>query len=486
MVNTKKVVGLIPAAGKGIRFLSHTAKMHKSLIPLNGTPVLERNIAIMRDQLKIDEVYILVGHKEEQLKNFVQSAQDRLRVKIIFVVIKNIEKGLADGILQAENKLKGADAICIILGDELYYKADFSGLLNFLNKDFSGVCALKKTSHINMISKNYGVEISNGLIISLIEKPVEVKNNFLGCGSYLVTPEIFDCIRNTKPNTRSGKVEFIDSINLLAAKTNRVYPHFLDGDYVNLNDIDDYNAANYLLRSDNFSKNKVSLIIPAFNEAISIAAVISSFQGKVDEIVVVNNNDTDGTGEIAASLGARVLNGSYKGYGDALKHGMDNASGDIFILAEADGSFFARDLNKILEYLKDADMVLGTRTTKQMIEQAANMYLILRIGNIVVAKLVELLWIFKKEPRLTDVGCTYRGIWKSCYMEIRGSLFGIGPEFSPEMIIECIKHNKRVIEIPVTYSGRIGGYSKFSNNIFATSVTALRMLKLIMQKKFFS
>ena len=486
MVNSKKIVGLIPAAGKGIRFLSHTAKMHKSLIPLNGIPALERNIAIMRDQLKIDEVYILSGHKEEQLKNFVQSAQDRLRVKINFVGIKNIEKGLADGILQAENDLKGEDAICVILGDELYYKADFSGLLNYLNKDFSGVCALKKTSHINMISKNYGVEISNDIIISVIEKPVEVKNNLLGCGCFLLTPEIFDYIRNTKPNTRSGKVEFIDSINLLAAKTNKVYPYFLDGDYVNLNDIDDYNTANYLLRSDNISKNKISLIIPAYNEAISIGAVISSFKEKVDEIVVVNNNDTDGTGEIAAALGAHVLNGSYKGYGDALKHGMDNANNDIFILVEADGSFFARDLYKILEYLKDADMVLGTRTTKQMIEQAANMPMVLRIGNIVVAKLIELLWIYKKEPRLTDVGCTYRGIWKSSYMEIRDSLSGIGPEFSPEMIVECIKHNKRVIEIPVTYSGRIGGDSKFSKNILANAKTALRMLKLIMQKRFFS
>jgi len=52
---------------------------------------------------------------------------------------------------------------------------------------------------------------------------------------------------------------------------------------------------------------------------------------------------------------------------------MENATGDIFILVEADASFTAHDLPKILEYMRDADMVIGTRTTRQMIEQGANM-----------------------------------------------------------------------------------------------------------------
>ena len=72
---------------------------------------------------------------------------------------------------------------------------------------------------------------------------------------------------------------------------------------------------------------------------------------------------------------------------------------------------------------------------KQMIEQAANMNFSLRIGNLIFAKLIELLWLYKSEPRLTDVGCTYRAIWKEVFYDIRDSLKGVGPEFSPEMRI---------------------------------------------------
>jgi glycosyltransferase involved in cell wall biosynthesis len=312
------------------------------------------------------------------------------------------------------------------------------------------------------------------------------KNNYLGCGTYLFRPNIFDYIRITPPSLKTKRVELTDVINLMANKGGKVYPFKLKGEYINVNNIDDYNAANYMLRSLEFDTKKVSLIIPAYNEESSIGYVIDDFKGKIDEIIVVNNNSKDNTEKIAKEKGAKVFSGSFKGYGDALKFGMDQAQGDIFILTEADGSFFARDLGKILEYLKDADMVLGTRTTRQMIEQAANMKFLLRWGNLIVAKLIELLWLYGHYPRLTDVGCTFRGIWKSAYDEIKDSLKGIGPEFSPEMIIEAIRHNKRTIEIPITYSSRVGGESKLSKNIMGNARTAMKMLRLIFHKRILS
>jgi glycosyltransferase involved in cell wall biosynthesis len=89
--------------------------------------------------------------------------------------------------------------------------------------------------------------------------------------------------------------------------------------------------------------------------------------------VVVNNSSRDRTAEVACEHGARVESVSLKGYGDSIKHGLDNAVGDILIITEADHSFRAKDLDKLLEYLKDADMVIGTRTTREMIAQGANM-----------------------------------------------------------------------------------------------------------------
>ena len=128
------------------------------------------------------------------------------------------------------------------------------------------------------------------------------------------------------------------------------------------------------------------------------------------------------------------------------------------------------------------DMVIGTRTTRELICQGANMPVWLRVANILVAKFVELLWI-SKEPRFTDVGCTYRTFWKSSYDEVKSFFVGIGPEFSPEMMIEFTKNNKRVIEIPVSYYPRIGGSSKHSQSLWGISMTARRMLILTLKKR---
>ena len=475
------MIGVITAAGRGIRLHPNTRQLQKSLLEVDGEPILKRNILIMRDQMGINDIYILVGYKKQQVISLLGDGKD-LNVKLIYLDVGNIDKGLANGILQIQNHFR--DDFCLMLGDEVYHDSNHHELSDLLDKDFSVICAVKEVKHSHVIKKNYSVDIKDGRIISLVEKPDEIRNNYLGCGTFLFKPSIFEHIRSTPASIKSGRIELIDVINSISTENSPVLPFMLKGEYINVNNIDDYNAANHMLRATNFNKKRVSLIIPAYNEESSIGYVLDEFKDNVDEILVINNNSADRTKEISEARGVKVLTGKYKGYGDALKFGMDNASGDIFILVEADGSFFVRDLGKILEYMKDADMVLGTRTTKQMIEQAANMNTLLRIGNIIVAKFIELLWLYKSEPRLTDVGCTYRAIWRLVYYDIRDSLQGEGPEFSPEMIIEAMRYNKRIIEIPVTYSGRIGGESKFSASMLANIKTALKMLKLILQKKF--
>jgi len=170
------------------------------------------------------------------------------------------------------------------------------------------------------------------------------------------------------------------------------------------------------------------------------------------------------------------------GYGDTIRAGLDLATGDILVVVEADYSFRARDLGKMLEYLKDADMVIGTRTTRELVEQGANMRGPVRWGNVIVAKLVELMW-WNLQPRFTDVGCTYRALWKSTYQAIRPLLHGVGPELSPEMMVAALMARRRIIEVPVSYHRRIGGESKHSANYWRISRTALRMLRTIARKR---
>ena len=223
-------------------------------------------------------------------------------------------------------------------------------------------------------------------------------------------------------------------------------------------------------------------MIPAFNEEHSIAYVVRDFLPLVHEVFVVDNSSTDRTAEVADAAGARVATVSLTGYGDTIRYGLDHALGDILVVVEADFSFRARDLTKLLEYLKDADMVVGTRTTRELVEQGVNMRGPVRWGNVVVAKLVELLW-WSLQPRFTDVGCTYRALWRETYQAIRPLLRGVGPELSPEMMVAALQARRRIIEVPVSYHRRIGGESKHSANYFRISRTALRMLRTIFLKR---
>jgi dTDP-glucose pyrophosphorylase len=438
----------------------------------------------MRDKIGIKDIYVIVGYMGQAIKDFLGDGS-RFGVSISYIECPEHTIGLARGVLLAKDSIR--EEFVVILGDEVYIGSDHEKFRDAKLGGYSAACGLMRTDDFNVIAKNYTVTIDgerSERIKSLVEKPQEICSNILGCGTYLFTPEIFRAIEETKPSKRSGKVELTDAIGNLARSAAGVKAVFLNGAYQNINSVEDYNFANYSYRSTFFKDYKVSVVIPAYNEEESIASVVKDFADKVDEVLVVDNSSKDKTRETAIKAGARVETVSLKGYGDTIRRGLDIAKGDILIMVEADHSFRAKDLGKFLEYMKDSDMVIGTRTTRQMIEQGANMKGLLRWGNVVVGKFVEALW-WGQEPRFTDVGCTYRAIWKDAYLKIRSNLEGIGPEFSPEMMIEILRARKRIIEIPISYYKRLTGVSKHSENYFKISKTALGMLKIIIGKRFF-
>lgn len=238
-----------------------------------------------------------------------------------------------------------------------------------------------------------------------------------------------------------------------------------------------------------FEGHSVNVVIPAYNEEQTIATVVGEFLAPecVDRVVVVDNNSRDATARLAAEAGAEVLSEAEPGYGCAIRAGLDHAfatGAEIVAITEADGSFRAADLWKLLHYLGDCDMVLGTRTTRQMVDQGGNMDRKLRLGNIAMAKLLELFWFLPHEPRLTDVGCTYRALWSRSWERIRTDTRETGPQFSPEMICAAYRQRMRVIEIPVRYGARLGGQSKHSASLAQVARTALGMFRTICRKRF--
>lgn len=169
-----------------------------------------------------------------------------------------------------------------------------------------------------------------------------------------------------------------------------------------------------------------------------------------------------------------------QGYGHALRRGIREARGDIVILAEPDGTFVGRDVLKLLAYSDDFDMVCGTRTTRELIWAQANMGWFLRMGNVAVAKMVQVLY---GGPSLSDCGCTLRLAHRAALDEIQDDLQVGGSHFLPEMVILGLKRQLRMIEIPVNYRGRVGE-SKITGNLPGALRTGFRMIGLILQRRF--
>ena len=483
-------IGVIPAAGKGLRAYPKTIHIPKTMFEIAGKPIILRNIEIMRDQLDIKEIFIVINYLGGSIKKYFGDGS-KFGVKINYLRNDIMEDGPLRSIYVAKGYIN--EPFVVILGDEVYTNSNHEELLDFIEKkqDFDVICAVKKTDSPDQIKKNYSVELQGDKIVSIKEKPKEVKNDLLGCGTYVFTQKFFDYVKEYAKRNHGKNLVLMSLIDEIV-KNGKSYAFSLKGDYTNVNTTEDLNTANYLIRNKNFDKYQIALIIPALNEEASIAKVIKDFKShhEIDKIIVVDTNSTDRTVKIAESLGVEVIskekliNGikSLPGYGEKLKYGMDIADADILILTEADGTFRSKDLGKILEYMKDADMVIGTRTTRQMIEQGSNMGSFLRWGNVFLGKFIELLW-WNQEPRFTDVGCTYRAIWKDSWLKMRKRIVGKGPEFSPEMMIEALKSKMRVIEIPVSYYSRGGGKSKHSVG-FKKIKTGLKMVKMILKKRF--
>jgi glycosyltransferase involved in cell wall biosynthesis len=222
---------------------------------------------------------------------------------------------------------------------------------------------------------------------------------------------------------------------------------------------------------------QVSVVFPAYNEAESIHAAVTNFIsiGVVDEVVVVDNNSDDQTAAEVLKTSARLVHEQKQGYGHALTRGLREAQGEIIILAEPDSTFHGRDIFKLLAYAADFDMVCGSRTTKELIWEGANMGWFLRHGNVLTAKLLQVLF---NGPSLSDCGCTLRLIHKAAFEKFGDGLTVGGSHFLPEMVLLALRQKLRVIEIPVNYLPR-KGTSKITGNFKGVWKTGLNMLWLI-------
>jgi len=220
---------------------------------------------------------------------------------------------------------------------------------------------------------------------------------------------------------------------------------------------------------------RVSVIIPTHNEALAIERVLADLPSDLTtEVIVVDSNSNDGTPEIAARMGARVVQEPRRGYGRACLTGLTAAnSPDVVVFLDGDYSDRPSELPALLAPIAEgrADITLGSR-----LRSAGAMPWHQVFGNRLAASLIRLLYGLK----ISDLGpfrAARADILRALALE--ETTYG----WAVEMILKGALGGYRLVEVPVGYYPRIGK-SKISGTLKGTIGAGWFILSLIVRHYF--
>jgi glycosyltransferase involved in cell wall biosynthesis len=223
---------------------------------------------------------------------------------------------------------------------------------------------------------------------------------------------------------------------------------------------------------------RVSVIIPTHNEAQAIEHVLADIPSHLmTEVIVVDSNSTDGTPEIAARMGARVVQEPGRGYGRACLTGLATASSpDVVVFLDGDYSDRPSELPLLLAPITEgrADITLGSRLHEQRSAAALPWHQV--FGNRLAASLIRLLYGLK----ISDLGPFRAGRAEVLRgLALEETTYG----WAVEMILKGALAGFRVVEVPVSYYPRIGK-SKISGTLKGTAGAGWFILSLIVRYYF--
>src|ERR1700742_3958647 len=205
----------------------------------------------------------------------------------------------------------------------------------------------------------------------------------------------------------------------------------------------------------------VSVVIPCLNEAANIeACVVAALatiagHGLAGEVVVADNASEDGSAELAASAGARVIVEPRRGYGSAYLAGFAAARGRYIVMADADLTYDFEEIPRFVEHLEaGADLVMGDRMDR--IQPGAMPWLHRYVGNPILSGPLNLFF----RTGVSDAHCGMRALRADVLPRL--DLRTTGMEFASEMVIRASKEKLRIAEFPIEYHPR-GGESKLSS-----------------------
>jgi glycosyltransferase involved in cell wall biosynthesis len=194
----------------------------------------------------------------------------------------------------------------------------------------------------------------------------------------------------------------------------------------------------------------ITVIIPCLNEEEGIQLVLSEVPDFVDEVIVVDNNSTDGTAGVAASMGAKVIAEKMPGYGRAYKRGFGSATGDVIITLDGDHSYPVNGISYLLEAFihLEADFL---NTSRFPVRDPKAMSFKHKIGNLILSFTMSFLFFRWVADSQSGMWVFRRSILEDMQLEADGMAF------SEEIKIEALLNPKvSFAEIAILYTSRTG------------------------------
>lgn len=223
-----------------------------------------------------------------------------------------------------------------------------------------------------------------------------------------------------------------------------------------------------------------TVIIPAFNEEQSIGKVIMDIpRDVVDHVIVVNNNSTDNTVEVAAKAGAIVLDEPRKGYGWACLKGIEHSktlNTELVVFLDGDYSDYPEEIPDVIRPIleQDMDMVIGSRVLGEREKGSLTPQQV--FGNWLATKLIRLFY----GARFSDLG-PFRAIRAESLEKLKMADKTYG--WTIEMQIKAAKQKMRFCEVPVNYKKRIG-VSKVSGTVKGTVLAGIKIIFAVFKYRF--
>lgn len=228
---------------------------------------------------------------------------------------------------------------------------------------------------------------------------------------------------------------------------------------------------------------KYTLIIPCYNEQATISKVINDFRKELPgiRVIVIDNNSTDKTAQIAKENGAEVIFEARQGKGFAVETMFRTIESDIYIMVDGDDTYLAQDIHKLIKPVAEnsCDMAVGARSRDNEDRSYRKFHL---MGNSLVNRIIGI--IFK--ANLKDAMSGYRVFNRRAILSL--PIVSSGFEIETEMTIQCLYLNLSFKEIDVSYQSRpVGSESKLETyrDGFRVLLTIFMLFKNLKPLTFF-